>query len=123
MKKILFWLLAFVITAASAVYQRMTGPTYPGRGKAALTNGEVSFKLPRSAEITADCEVGLEVPDAEVGGRLLYRRFKTDDPWTELVMARQEKRLVGYLTKKPLPRTPAYKGILNDRGKEISLRA
>src|SRR4030042_977722 len=109
MKKILFWLLAFVITAASAFYQRRTGPTYPVSGKAALTNGEVSFELPRSAEITADCEVGLEVPDAEVGGRLLYRRFKTDDPWTELVMARQEKRLVGYLPKQHLGGNLAHK--------------
>ena len=122
MKEILFWLLAFVITAASAVYQRMTGPTYPVSGKATLINGEVSFKLPRSAEITSDCEVGLEVPDAEVGGRLLYRRFKTDDPWTELVMARQEKRLVGYLPKQPMAGKLAYKVILNDRGKDISLR-
>jgi len=122
MKKILFWLLAFVITAASAVYQRMTGPTYPVRGKAALTNGEVSFKLPRSAEITADCEVSLEVPDTEVGGRLLYQRFKSGDPWTELAMIRQEKRLVGYLPKQPMAGKLAYKVVLADRGKDFSLR-
>jgi len=122
MKKILFWLLAFVITAASAVYQRMTGPTYPVRGKAALTNGEVSFKLPRSAEITSDCEVSLEVPDTEVGGRLLYQRFKSGDPWTELAMIRQEKRLVGYLPKQPMAGKLAYKVVLADRGKDFSLR-
>jgi len=122
MKKILFWLLAFVITAASAIYQRMTGPTYPVRGKAALTNGKVSFELTRSAEITSDCEVGLEVPDTEVGGRLLYRRFKTDDPWTEVAMIRQGKRLVGYLPKQPMAGKLAYKVVLTDRGKEIPLR-
>jgi hypothetical protein len=121
MKKVLFWFLAFIVTAASAVYQRMTGPTYPVRGKAALTNGEVSFKLPRSAEITSDWEVGLEVPDMEVGGRLLYRRFKTDDPWTEVAMTRQEKRLLGYLPKQPMAGKLSYKVVLSGQGKDISL--
>jgi len=121
MRKVLFWVLAFIITAASAVYQRMTGPTHPVRGKAALSNGEVSYRLPRSAEITSDCEVGLEVSDTEVAGRLLYQRFKTDDPWTEVAMTRQEKRLLGYLPKQPMAGKLAYKVVLTDGGKEISL--
>ena len=121
MKKFLLWLLAFIITAASAVYQRTTGPTYPVRGKAVLTNGEVRYKLPRSAEITSDCKIALEVPDVEVGGRLLHRRFRTDDPWTETAMAREETRLVGYLPKQPMAGKLAYKVILYDRGKDIAL--
>ena len=122
MKKVLFWFLAFIITAASAFYQRRTGPTYPVSGKAVLTNGEISFELQRSAEITSDREVSLEVPDPEVGGRLLYKRFNTDDPWTEVVMIRQEKRLVGYLPKQPMAGKLAYKVILTDRGKDIALK-
>ena len=121
MRKVLFWLLAFVITAASAVYQRMTGPTYPVHGKAALTNGEVRFRLLRSAEITSDCEIGLVVPDQEVGGRLRYRRFKTNDPWTDMPMARQETRLVGYLPKQPMAGKLEYKVILNDHGRDVPL--
>jgi hypothetical protein len=120
-KKFLFWLLAFSITAASAVHQRMTGPTHPVRGKATFSTGEVSFRLPRSAEINSDCEVGLEVPDAEVSGRLFYQRFKTDDPWTEVAMARREKRLVGFLPKQPMAGKLAYKVVLTDRGKDVSL--
>ena len=121
MKKILFWLLAFIITAASALYQRMTGPTYPLRGTAALSLGEVKFELPRTAEITADCEVGVEVADREVGGRLLYMRFKTDDPWTEMEMSREDERLVSYLPKQPMAGKLAYKVLLLDRGNEVSL--
>jgi len=121
MKKALFWFLAFIITAASAVYQRMTGPTYPVRGKAALTNGEVGFRLPRSAEITSDCEVSLVVPDPEVAGRLVYRRFKTEDPWSEAVMTRQQDELVGFLPKQPMAGKLAYRVVLTDRGKETSL--
>jgi hypothetical protein len=122
-KKILFWLLAFIITAASAFYQRRTGPTYPVSGKAALANGVIRFELPRSAEMTSDREVSLEVPDPEVGGRLLFRRFNTDDPWTEAAMTRQDKRLVGYLPKQPMAGKLAYKVILSDRGKDIALRS
>ncbi len=121
MKKTLLWLLAFIITAASAIYQRMTGPTYPLRGKAALSMGEIKFELPRTAEITADCEVGVEVADPEVGGRLLYMRFKTNDPWTEIEMSRQGERLVGFLPKQPMAGKLAYKVLLLDRGKEVSL--
>jgi hypothetical protein len=121
MKKVLFWFLAFLITAGSAYYQRRTGPTYPVRGKADLTNGEVRFKLLRSAEITSDCEIALEVPDAEVGGRLLYRRFRTDDPWTEIAMTRQKNRLVGYLPKQPVAGKLAYRVVLTDRGKDIPI--
>jgi hypothetical protein len=121
MKKTLFWFLAFVITATSAVYQRMTGPTYPVRGKAALASGMVSFKLPRSAEITSDCKVALEIPDPEVGGRLFYRRFKTNDPWTETVMIREQNRLVGLLPKQPMAGKLVYRVVLTDRGKDIPI--
>lgn len=121
MRKALFWFLAFMITAASAVYQRLTGPTYPVKGKAALSSGEIGFRLPRSAEITSDCEVSLEVPDAEVGGRLLYRRFRTDDAWSEAVMTRRQHELVGLLPRQPVAGKLAYKVVLVDRGKETSL--
>jgi hypothetical protein len=121
MKKVLLWVLAFLITAGSAVYQRMTGPSYPLRGKAALSTGEVGFELPRSAEITDDCEIGVEVDDPAVGGRLLYKRFKTDDPWSEIPMSRQDGSLVGSLPKQPMAGKLAYKVILNDREKELSL--
>jgi hypothetical protein len=121
MKKTLFWLLAFIITAASAVYQRVTGPTYPVRGKAALTNGEIRYKLLRSAEVTSDCEIGLEVADPEVSGRLLYRVFKTDDPWAEAVMTRDGNRLVGYLPKQPMAGKLEYRVLLDDHGREVPL--
>ncbi len=62
MKKALFWTLAVVITLGSAVYQRMTGPTYPLRGKAAVAGTEVRYELPRSAETVRDAEVAVPAP-------------------------------------------------------------
>jgi hypothetical protein len=121
MKKILFWLLAFLITAASAFYQRLTGPTHPLRGKVALSQGKVGFELPRSADIAADCEIAVDVADPAVKGRILYRRFKTADPWIETPMSRRNGRLVGVLPEQPMAGKLAYKVVLADREKEASL--
>jgi hypothetical protein len=100
MKKPIFWFLAVVITLGSAVYQRMTGPTYPLWGKAVVAGTEVKFKLPRSAETVRDAEVRIPAP-APLQGYLDYKRFKTEDAWTRVVLAREGGDLVGLLPKQP----------------------
>ena len=100
MKKTIFWLLAVVITLGSAVYQRLTGPTYPLRGKAVVAGTEVKFKLPRSAETVRDAEVRIPAP-APLQGYLGYKRFKTEDAWTRVVLVREGGDLVGLLPQQP----------------------
>lgn len=100
MKKSLFWFLAVVITLGAAVYQRMTGPTHPLRGKVVVSGTEVRFKLPRSAETVRDAEVALPAP-APLEGYLDYKRFKTEDPWTRVPLVREGGQLVGRLPKQP----------------------
>jgi hypothetical protein len=100
MKKTIFWFLAVVITLGSAVYQRLTGPTYPLRGKAVVAGTEVKFKLPRSAETVRDAEVRIPAP-APLQGYLDYKRFKTEDAWTRVVLAREGGELVGLLPQQP----------------------
>jgi hypothetical protein len=121
MKRSLVWLLAFIITAASAVYQRMTGPTYHFRGKVEVVGTEVAFKLPRSAEVISDCEVAVKIADRAITGRLTYRRFKTSDPWTDVPLVRKEDKLVGYLPKQPMAGKLVYRVFLTDQGKDVSL--
>lgn len=121
MKRILLWFLAVIITLASAVYQRMTGPTYPLRGKVVIAGTEIKFKLPRSAEISTDCKVGLGVANPDISGRLQYKRFKTDDAWTEVSMTREKDQLVGYLPRQPMAGKLAYQVILAGQGQEVSL--
>lgn len=112
MRKTLLWVLAVVITLASAVYQRMTGPTHPLRGRSDAGGLEVAYRLPRSAETTADCRVGIRAPDPRVEGRLLYMRFKTEDPWTSVTMERDGDRLFADLPKQPAAGKLAYQVIL-----------
>lgn len=121
MKKFLFWLIAVVITLVTLVYQRMTGPTYPLRGKVGFSDSEIKYRLPRSHEITSDCEVGIKALNPEITGRLFYKRFKTADPWTEIPFFRNGDRLVAYLPKQPMAGKLAYKVLLSFQEKEISL--
>lgn len=121
MKKILLWVLAFVITVSAAFYQRMTGPTHPLRGKAMLNDTEIAFKLERDPETTSDYEVRVEVPQTEITGTLLYKRHKTDDPWTKITMVREDDFLAGSIPKQPTAAKMEYKIFLASQGKEISL--
>ena len=121
MKKVLLWVLAFLITASAAVYQRMTGPTHPIRGKVMLNDTEIAFRLERDPETTSDYEVQVKVPQTEITGILVYKRHKTDDPWTKITMVREEDFLAGSLPKQPTAGKLEYKIFLASQGKEISL--
>jgi hypothetical protein len=120
MKKGLFWLLAVVITLGSAVYQRKTGPTHPLRGKAGLAGSEIRYRLPRSADTVADAEVAVPAP-APIEGWLEWKRFKTEDDWTRVALAREGDRLVGRLPRQPAAGKLAYKVVLTGNGESKTL--
>jgi hypothetical protein len=108
MRKGLFWTLTVVITLGSAVYQRMTGPTYPLKGHKSVAGTEVRFELPRSAETSADAEVAVTAP-APLEGWLEWKRHPTEDAWTRAALVREGDRLVGRLPRKPAAAKLAYK--------------
>jgi len=120
MRKGLFWLLAVVITLGSAVYQRMTGPTYPLRVKAVVAGTEIRVRLARSAETGADAEVAIPAP-APIEGRLEWKRFKTDDAWAGAALVREGDRLVGRLPRQPAAGKLAYRVILTGNGESKTL--
>jgi hypothetical protein len=124
MRKGLFWTLAVVLTLAAAYYQRVTGPSYPLRGKATVGGHEITFRLPRSAETTADAELALSAP-APVEGRLEWQRFKTTDAWTVAALVREGDRLVGRLPRQPAAGKLAYRIVLmsGDEAKTLTGKA
>jgi hypothetical protein len=121
MKKSFLWLLAVIITLAVAIYQRVTGPTYPYRGKATIEDKLIKFKLPRSSENTKDCEVSVKVLGADIGGYLEYKRYKTDDPWTKVLMERKDDTLTAFLPKQPMAGKLEYKTVLVKGEQEVPL--
>ena len=124
MKKTMIWVLAFIITAASAVYQRVTGPTYPAKGSVNFAGQEIKFKLPRSAENKGPCRVVINLPEstpADFQGYLEFRRHKTNNPYNILAMKREGQQLIGYLPKQPAAGKLEYYVHLVRDSQEISL--
>jgi len=121
MKKVLLWVIAFLITASAAVFQRVTGPSYAFEGKTVLDNTEIRYSLERTQETTSDLEIRIEVLNKEINGHILYKRHKTDDPWTKISLQRENNHLVGSLPKQPAAGKLEYKVILVSQDREVSL--
>jgi hypothetical protein len=100
-----FWVIALLFMLAAGVYQRMTGPTYPKRVRVELGGEVFRFNLIRSETSTTDARVA--VPDLGPGvvGKLVYRRFPTQDPWTSLDLkyeaGKGKPEWAAYLPKQP----------------------
>ena len=101
MRKSGLWMLAFLITLASAVYQRKTGPTYPVKGTSTINESQVKYKLLRSHGGEGDQPVIITAPDTTISGLLIFRRYKMDEPWTRVKMRRQGDSLIAYLPHQP----------------------
>ena len=115
------WILAVAATLASAVFQRMTGPTYPFRGRAAVSGSDIRYRLPRSADNSRDCEISVRVTDVRLAGRVSYRRHRTEEPWTDLPLERRGDRLTASLPRQPAAGKLAYRVFIGAPGNEISL--
>lgn len=101
-RNILFWILALLITLSSAVYQRKTGPTYPVDGQAEVGEVMVFYSLTRSHGGDGDQPIRVRTErDGMVFGTLIYRRYKTDDPWTRVPMEAQGDTLTAWLPHQP----------------------
>lgn len=81
MKKAILWLLAIIITCSAAVYQKMTGPTYPKRMEVSLDGIVYKLKLVRSLSHDERSEVKLNVNNPSIKAKLYFKRFKSDEEY------------------------------------------
>ncbi len=119
--KALLWIIAIIITIASAIYQRLTGPTYPLRGKVEIENTTVSFKLPRSATTDKDAAISIYIPNPKITGYIRYRRYKSLDTWMVLPLKRQNEKLAAFLPKQPAAGKLMYYVYLKKGKRSVSL--
>ncbi len=119
--KILLWTLAILITLASAVYQRMTGPTYPVRGKLSIAGSPVSFKLPRSESGNTDAPLRITARAASITGFVRFKRYNSTDEWSVVPLERSGENLTARLPHQPPAGKIIYDVILQKEGTEISL--
>ena len=119
--RILLWLTAFIITISSAVYQRLTGPTYPVRGKVTVGANIISFKLLRSEIVGKDAPIILNVPDTTISGYVQFRRYKSWDNWTKTSLKRGGDELVAYLPHQSPAGKLSYFIYLKNSSQKVSL--
>lgn len=117
-KNIILWIAAIVITLTSAYYQRVTGPTYPLTGKTAIDDKVITYKFDRSHGGETDHIVRINTDDESIGGIVAWKRYKTNDEWTQVEMVYKD----GFLSA-PLPNQPPagkleYKVYLLKNGRE-----
>ena len=121
MKKILFWTIAVLITVAAAMYQRMTGPTYPAKETVTIEGSEHEINLKRSQTNTHPCTIGFEIPD-NITGQIFYRKFRSQEEWVSVPMNRDGNRLAGELPSQPAAGKLEYYIILTPpSGSEITI--
>ncbi len=94
------WILSLLLVLSAAVYQRLTGPTYPVRGAATVAGEQVRYRLLRSYDGPDDAEIRLAVP-SQLGGYLRWRRTPSHDEWSQRPLERQGGDLVGRIPHQP----------------------
>jgi hypothetical protein len=110
--KSLIWILAFLLTASAAVYQRLTGPTYPVKAVVNTGGQKFSVQFLRSHTGKTDCPVVLQISDIAVKGVLFYRKYPTKDEMTKVDLKREGDKLVAFLPNQPPAGKIEYKVVL-----------
>ena len=102
------WIFGLIITLSAAVYQRLTGPTYPYKAVIVLDEKSYDLEFIRSGSISEDAEIIMKIEDPEVTATLNFRRYPTNEPFTTVDFKRENGILVAYLPKQPMAGKLAY---------------
>lgn len=115
----LLWIIAIVLTILTAIYQRMTGPTYPLNGSVLFENQKIKYKLDRAHPGENDHTINIETNDQNIKGKLYWKRFKTNDEWNIQEMNFDGKSLTGVLPHQPKAGKLIYEIVLSKDDKKI----
>lgn len=105
-------------------YQRRTGPTYEYHGSLEVAGRTLPYALPRSEETVRPVRVALPSPGAGTGGRVMVRRYPTEDPFTPLELREEADggtELVAYLPPQPPAGKLEYWIELSTRGGDVRI--
>jgi hypothetical protein len=95
------WSVALLLTLASAVWQRVSGPSYPVRGSVVLGGEKIVLRLARTHAGGGDQRVRVRTPDREVTGGVAWRHHPSPEAWKFLEMKREGDWLVASLPHQP----------------------
>jgi hypothetical protein len=100
-RSVWLWIIALLITLASARWQRTTGPTYELSGTASLGGSAVHYVLDRAHAGPGDHRIELGALPADVTGVTEWKRYRSNDPWSTVQMRREGDALVAELPHQP----------------------
>jgi len=118
-RSLIIWLIALILTLLLAVFQRMTGPTYPVSGIVEFNNEIAEYEFDRSHGGEGDHIVQIRNDDAGLQAELFWKRYKTKDEWTRVIMQRNENMLMANLPHQPKAGKLLYKIKLINRSVSI----
>jgi hypothetical protein len=113
------WTLAVLVTMATLVYQRMTGPTTPLRGRVTIGGQTVKLKLLRTYDGAGDQPVVVIAPDTAVTASVQWRRYPSGEPWDTLQLERRGDTLATALPHQPPAGKLAYQLRLQRGGERV----
>lgn len=119
-KSIVLWIIAFLLMAVMAVWQRSTGPTYPVRGTLELKGEKIKYRLLRSSNTGQDAVVDIKVPEG-IYANFRYKRFKSFDEWTTREIQPENGTLRFVIPEQPAAGKVEYQIALMDGDKAYPL--
>jgi len=115
------WIVGLIITLSAAIYQRLTGPTYPYRTTIEINDRSYNLEFTRSGSISSDAEVILDIDDPAVSATLNYRKFPTNDPFIIVDFISKEGKLIASLPKQPMAGKLNYEVNIQAGDEKISI--
>ncbi len=109
LKSTLLWVIAVIFTLGIVVYQKATGPTQPVKGKVQIAGKKLKYKLLRSHGGDDNAMIKIYAENIKIQGKLKYKRYPSDEPWTIFSMIRENEQLIGILPNQPPAGKLAYK--------------
>lgn len=116
-KTTLIWIFSIIFTLSLAVYQRLTGPTYPAMGHVNVGVQKIKYRLLRSEDSDKDARVRIKNVEEGISGYVKYKKFNIQEEWTKVKLEREGKNLVAYLPAQPLAGKLQYTVVLSKNGK------
>lgn len=109
-KNFLLWILAFAFTLLLAVYQRLSGPTHPVKGRETIGDIQLAYKLYRSW--TSHQPLPVRVTGNGIASmRLHFRRYPliAGEEWSIVQMVTQDNAFQAFIPGQPAAGKVAYK--------------
>jgi hypothetical protein len=121
-KSILLWIFSILFTLTIAVYQRMTGPTYPVSGESEIAGSTIDYEFLRSHGGSGDAPVVVPLPkNSDIKGYFTYRRYKSHDKWDTIPMEKRSDTLFAFVPHQPPAGKVQYNVILENADKRKNL--